>query len=471
MTTTIGSLDLNTLNDLYSDSNQYFWFESDSSATYGAGAHVTLVPDTTFISNPTGQNILMNTDGFSIRNGLLPMMTLDNDSLDFNIVDTTAGTYTTTATFTATSAQIGQSDGSQSYMYLDYHSMQAIDKEGDPYFYVSDLRSKPNWTAEITEYFIGDGTKTTFRVSLRVLSVTAVYVNDVATSAYTLSGKEFTFTTAPAINDAIRIEYVSSDRFAKAFTLGERKSGETIAPMSVAEGIRTTANGSFSHVEGYYATASGQASHAEGQDTMASGQASHAEGTGTTASGPDSHAQNRHTTAGYPYQTAIGQYNDNKSGNLFEVGNGYSGNPSNAFEVNHMGHVVCAGSLTLNKDKKVENFVVEKNSTYAGTVRWEYQKWADGTVEMWGDVTTTLAIGTASGSLYTTANTYDIAMPSFVTRTDFITAELSGGGWADITSFGAYSPSFTPPQLRLYAPTSYGSATRTLRYYFRGQWA
>lgn len=74
MTTTIGSLDLNTLNDLYSDSNQYFWFESNASATYGAGAHVTLVPDTSFISNPTGQNILMNTDGFSIRNGLLPMM-------------------------------------------------------------------------------------------------------------------------------------------------------------------------------------------------------------------------------------------------------------------------------------------------------------------------------------------------------------------------------------------------------------
>ena len=60
MTTAIGSLDLNAFSDLYSDSNQYFWFESDATATYGAGAHVTLVPDTSFISNPTGQNILMN---------------------------------------------------------------------------------------------------------------------------------------------------------------------------------------------------------------------------------------------------------------------------------------------------------------------------------------------------------------------------------------------------------------------------
>lgn len=99
MTTTIGSLDLNAFSDLYSDSTQYFWFESNSSATYGAGAHVTLVPDTSFISNPTGQNILMNTDGLSIRNGLLPMMTLDNNSLDFNVINTLSSTYTNVASF------------------------------------------------------------------------------------------------------------------------------------------------------------------------------------------------------------------------------------------------------------------------------------------------------------------------------------------------------------------------------------
>lgn len=108
MATTIGSLDLNAFSDLYSDSTQYFWFEGNASATYGAGVHVTLAPDTSFIANPTGQNILMNTDGISIRNGLLPMMTLDNDSLDFNMVDTVNGTYTNVASFGVTT-RIGQS--------------------------------------------------------------------------------------------------------------------------------------------------------------------------------------------------------------------------------------------------------------------------------------------------------------------------------------------------------------------------
>lgn len=106
MAQTIGLLDLNAFSDLYNDANQYFWFEGNASATYGAGVHVTLSPDTSFIANPSGQNILMNTDGISIRNGLLPMMTLDNDSLDFNVINTTAGTYTNVASFSGNGAEL-----------------------------------------------------------------------------------------------------------------------------------------------------------------------------------------------------------------------------------------------------------------------------------------------------------------------------------------------------------------------------
>lgn len=109
MTTTIGSLDINTFSDLYSDLTQYFWFEGDASATYGAGVHITLSPDASFIANPSGQNILINTDGISIRNGLVPMMTLDNNSLDFNVINTTTGTYTNVASFGSTTTIGGTS--------------------------------------------------------------------------------------------------------------------------------------------------------------------------------------------------------------------------------------------------------------------------------------------------------------------------------------------------------------------------
>ena len=118
MTITIGSLDLNAFSDLYSDSNQYFWFEPNSSATYGAGVHVTLSPEASFVANPSGQNILMNTNGISLRNGLLPMMVLDNDSLDFNMIDTIGGTYTNIATF-GLQTRIGRNETGYSRILID----------------------------------------------------------------------------------------------------------------------------------------------------------------------------------------------------------------------------------------------------------------------------------------------------------------------------------------------------------------
>ena len=110
------------------------------------------------------------------------------------------------------------------------------------------------------------------------------------------------------------------------------------------------------------------------------------------------------------------------------------------------------------------NDLYEKGTTTAGSVTWTYRKWADKELEMWGEASTTLAINTASGSLYTTANTYDVAMPSFVASCDFFTGELSGGGWVDVTDMT------NPPKVRFYAPTSYASATRYLRYYMKGTW-
>ena len=111
-------------------------------------------------------------------------------------------------------------------------------------------------------------------------------------------------------------------------------SGSTIGTKATAEGVSTTASGSYAHAEGESTTASGNDSHAEGGVTIASGDASHAEGYETTASGHYSHAGGIHTVAGYERQTVIGEYNSNKSTTLFEVGNGTSSSAkSNAFEV------------------------------------------------------------------------------------------------------------------------------------------
>lgn len=298
MATTIGSLDLNAFSDLYSDSTQYFWFESNASATYGAGAHVTLVPDTSFISNPTGQNILMNTEGFSIRNGLLPMMTLDNDSLDFNVVDTTAGTYTTTATFTATGAQIGQSGAAHSVMDADGQRFYASDGTTQLANIGYGTGTSQSGTATAPYYTFGVRKTTTTAYS----SSSTYAVGDICVYDEKVYVCVYAITTPESWNTSHWKYYIGNYSVAEGYN--------TIASgfASHAEGFYTTASGREAHAEGYQTTASGYQSHAEGWRTTASSDFSHAEGLSTTASAWDAHAEGEKTTASYSSAHAEGYY-------------------------------------------------------------------------------------------------------------------------------------------------------------------
>ena len=89
---------------------------------------------------------------------------------------------------------------------------------------------------------------------------------------------------------------------------------------SHAEGSFTKANGDYSHAEGISSSASGTGSHAEGFG-IARGSRAHAEGTGE-ANGDYSHAEGFGTIANGDYSHTSGIYNDFKTGDLFEIGNG-----------------------------------------------------------------------------------------------------------------------------------------------------
>lgn len=314
MATTIGSLDLASLKNLRDDLTQYFWFESNASATYGAGVHVTLVPDTTFISNPTGQNILMNTDGISIRNGLLPMMTLSNNSLDFNVVNTTAGTYTTTATFTATGAQIGQSSGAHS----------VIDANGQRFYAI-------DGNTQLANIGYGSG------ASASGTDIAPYYDFGIRESGTTKGN----YSVAEGYNTT------ASGYCSHAEGYGASASGKE----AHAEGENTEANRPYSHAEGNGTTASGNSAHAEGSGTIASGNSSHAEGNTTKALASYSHAQGFYTVAAKEHQTVIGKYNITDTEPLvtnqkaFIIGNGTATVPSNALSVDWNGNVEAAGEI------------------------------------------------------------------------------------------------------------------------------
>lgn len=226
---------------------------------------------------------------------------------------TTAGTYivsgiTVLASFTANGIQVGQTG--ESHLEMDYHSMQLIDKEGNTYFHVSDLRDRSG-KAEVVDTFIADGLTTEFHLTAIADSESyTVTINGVeSTSGFVKYGTGIVFDTEPAYGTVIEATY-STVNPVKAYTLGTRGVGgigvnsyvEGITNVATgigahAEGKGTTASYAYAHAEGKETTSSRIASHAEGSLTVASGDSAHAEGSGTQASGQVSHAEGSSTTA------------------------------------------------------------------------------------------------------------------------------------------------------------------------------
>ena len=273
-------------------SNYYEISGVDEAMANYINAHLALLND--------GLYVLSDNSGWKVR--------IANDGV--YIVDTQGNT----ATKYKDAVTLGNDDGSQSYQYLDYHSLQMIDKEGDTYFYVSDLRDKQTGRATLEEAFTGDGETTDYTVIF--------YPYSTGTCSVTVNGTEveflrdykvFTLSDAPAAGASIIITYQTSDAAAKAFTFGNRNTANSIGAHSFAAGryvtasgyashaenIWTVASGNYSHAEGGYSEASGHYSHAEGHST-ASGEYSHAEGYGAQATGKYSHAEGYATSSIMP---------------------------------------------------------------------------------------------------------------------------------------------------------------------------
>ena len=241
---------------------------------------------------------------------------------------TSAGTYiisrangadTVLAQFGVGAIQIGQND--QTRAIIDYHSMKLIDKEGNTYFHVSDLR---NADGTITDKFTGDGTTVTFMTRVAVGNTLAVTVNGAPVVVVTTYGASFTLAQAPPNDADVEATYTPQNaELVKGYSLGIRKSESVIGAFSSIEGYDLVADGNYSHAEGYMTTATGRASHtegeltkalkagahAEGELTIAQQTCSHAEGWETISAGIASHAGGRGTCANKNAQRAIGTWN------------------------------------------------------------------------------------------------------------------------------------------------------------------
>lgn len=203
-------------------------------------------------------------------------------------------------------AYVSGAQDNESHMELDYHSLQMIDKEGDPYLYISDLRDRSG-TVNIVDTFYGDGSLTSFNLNYQATNTSyTVSVSDDSGGTVTKSSTNILFADAPTKGAIITVTYATASQQVKAFTFGTRQTNSFIGGYSFSAGYNNIASGLYSHAEGNGTTASGPSSHAEGYGTNASRYYSHAEGMGTTASGNYSHTEGYGTTASEPSSHAEG---------------------------------------------------------------------------------------------------------------------------------------------------------------------
>ena len=154
-----------------------------------------------------------------------------------------------------------------------------LDKEGDSYFHVSDLRGNGN-TFNVTQTWSSLADETggvvvrneyhgllfTANSSNYTVTIKDSSGNDI-TSTYEIEKDTTGWTSRDGLGpgETATAEYVTESSAAKAYTFGIRESGSVVGPMSFAEGYDTTSSGYCSHAQNVGTKAISYAQTAIGQ--------------------------------------------------------------------------------------------------------------------------------------------------------------------------------------------------------------
>lgn len=194
--------------------------------------------------------------------------------------------------------QFVENTNNESHIELDFHSLQLIDKEGETYFHISDLRNRSGEVYRTMTWIASGNDKYYYLYPKAKDNDYTVTVSDGSGDGfYEKSTIRFVFNSPPNENAIINVEYMSDSIQNKAYTLGVRKQNSYLGAYSYAEGEGIEASGFISHAEGRNSVASGYVCHAEGLSTKATGMYCHAEGSYTEATGICAHAEGSSTIA------------------------------------------------------------------------------------------------------------------------------------------------------------------------------
>lgn len=119
-----------------SDTAQYFWFKSTGSDT---GAHISQQKQANFEANPSGGNLLANSDGVAVRDGLTELATFSAEGVDINQRGESVAHYGSTS-------RVGKQ--SESHVITSPTQFGMFNTTDEPYFSVTNTgtsRSQEYW--------------------------------------------------------------------------------------------------------------------------------------------------------------------------------------------------------------------------------------------------------------------------------------------------------------------------------------
>lgn len=348
--------------------NHYIQLNSDGLDIVKNGSSLAQYGDITRIGKENDSHIILNTNGIEIfKDGNAPI----NSIAQYGDVSRIGKPY------------IEGAINNESHLELDYHSLQLINREGDPYFYVSDLRDREG-EAEISATFVSDGMGQAHSLTPNAKDTNyVVKVNDIeVTDFYVKTTSNFVLTTEPPSGTLIIVTYAAATTSSemRAFTFGKRSDNGTLGatstvfgnecvasgPCTFALGDSNIVRGKNSLVGGLRAIANGNESFSFGLDTITNADNSCVMGYSNTinSNAVCSFAFGGELTTKYPFQTVIGRRNKSNAQDLFEVGNGWwSGSfESNALELTYNGKLTIASTLTQNSDQRLKKHISYLNN-------------------------------------------------------------------------------------------------------------
>ena len=117
--------DIESLQDEVSNTSSYFWHQ-DGSGTE-AGAHVTEVPQVQFKSNPSGGNLLLQSNSIKIRRATTTLAELTNDGLTVYKDGTECASFGTIVNLTSGDNRISITNGSGGGLQFKKYKSYIID--------------------------------------------------------------------------------------------------------------------------------------------------------------------------------------------------------------------------------------------------------------------------------------------------------------------------------------------------------